>query len=87
MHSDATAAIGICRRKGLGKIRHLAVADLWIQDKVRAKDFELEKVLGAKNPAEMLTKDVPREVLEKHLATIQCRYESGQAESAPGIDQ
>ena len=33
IHSDATAAIGIARRKGLGKIRHLDVNDLWIQDK------------------------------------------------------
>ena len=43
--TDATAAIGICRRRGLGKVRHLAVADLWGQDKVRAKDFELVKEL------------------------------------------
>ena len=28
IYTDATAAIGICRRRGLGKIRHLAVADL-----------------------------------------------------------
>ena len=27
-----TAAIGICNRRGLGRIRHLHVADLWIQD-------------------------------------------------------
>ena len=31
IHSDATAAIGMARRRGLGKVRHLAVADLWIQ--------------------------------------------------------
>ena len=35
--TDATAAIGICRRRGLGKVRHLAVADLWIQDRVKPK--------------------------------------------------
>ena len=29
--SDSTAAIGICRRR-LGRVRHLAVADLWIQE-------------------------------------------------------
>ena len=28
VHSDDTAAIGIARRKGLGKIRHLDVTDL-----------------------------------------------------------
>ena len=32
LHSDASAAIGICRRRGLGKIRHLAVSYLWIQE-------------------------------------------------------
>ena len=48
MFTDATAAIGICHRKGLGKIRHLAVADLWVQDKVRAGDFLLEKCLAQK---------------------------------------
>ena len=29
LRSDATAAIGITQRKGLGKVRHLATADLW----------------------------------------------------------
>ena len=37
--TDATAAIGICKMRGLGKIRHLAVADLWVQDRVRAGDY------------------------------------------------
>ena len=39
--TDATAAIGIARRGGLGKVRHLATADLWIQDKIRKGDFAL----------------------------------------------
>merc|ERR1712026_609172 len=34
--SDATAAIAMVRRLGLGKVRHLAVADLWIQQRVRS---------------------------------------------------
>ena len=29
--SDAVAAIGIVKRQGLGRVRHLAVADLWVQ--------------------------------------------------------
>ena len=51
IHTDATAAIGICRRRGLGKIRHLHVSDLWVQDRLKKKDFTLTKVLGADNPA------------------------------------
>ena len=33
--SDATAAIGIVKRLGLGRVRHLAVGDLWIQQRLR----------------------------------------------------
>ena len=33
--SDAVAAIGIVRRQGLGRIRHLAVADLWVQQRAK----------------------------------------------------
>ena len=33
--SDSTAAIGMVRRLGLGRVRHLATADLWLQQGVR----------------------------------------------------
>ena len=41
--SDATAAIGISRRRGLGKVRHLATADLWMQDRIRKGDLPLTR--------------------------------------------
>ena len=87
VHSDATAAIGICRRKGLGRIRHLAVSDLWVQDKIRAGDFTLQKVLGSENPADIMTKHVSRDLINKHLPAMSCRWESGRADSAPEIAQ
>ena len=37
--SDATAASGMVHRLGLGKVRHLAVGDLWVQHHARAKVF------------------------------------------------
>ena len=86
METDSTAAVGICRRRGLGKIRHLATADLWIQDKLRCKEFTLGKVPGVDNPADILTKHVERPVLLKHLATLGLISETGRAESAPTIE-
>ena len=83
--ADATAAIGICRRRGLGKIRHLAVADLWIQDKVKTKDLGLEKVLGSINPADLLTKYLDGAVQNGHIERIGLRGESGRAASAPKL--
>ena len=58
VHSDATAAIGICRRRGLGRVRHLAVADLWVQDRLRTQDFELKNVAGNQHLADLQTKSV-----------------------------
>ena len=86
VRSDAAAAIGICKRRGLGKVRHLATADLWIQDHVRTGDFVLNNILGADNPADILTKHVDRGLLSKHLETMQLVEESGRAASAPAVD-
>ena len=83
IHSDATAAIGICRRKGLGKIRHLATTDLWIQDKVRSKQIELLKILGTENPADVMTKYVGRQAMEKALTTMGMHVLSGRPACAP----
>ena len=87
VRSDAAAAIGICKRRGLGRVRHLATADLWVQDHIRTGDFVIDKILGSENPADILTKNVDRVLLGKHLTTMQLKEESGRAESAPKVDQ
>ena len=56
VHTDSSAAKGVVEREGIGRIRHLEVAQLWVQEKLKAKDFELKKVLGTENPADLLTK-------------------------------
>ena len=83
--TDATAAIGICRRRGLGKIRHLHVSDLWVQDRLRRGDFELTKVAGSDNPADILTKHVPRDIMSKHMKFMGLHAESSRAYSAPTL--
>ena len=84
--SDATAATGVCRRRGLGKIRHLATADLWVQDRLRCGDFSLAKIPGAANPAGILTKHIERPLLFKHLQNLNLHFETGRVDSAPEID-
>ena len=54
--TDSSAAIGICSRQGLGKLRHLDTHTLWVQQAVRTKMVELRKVDGEVNPADLLTK-------------------------------
>ena len=83
VHSDATAAIGIARRRGLGKLRHLDCEDLWVQSKVRSKDVELCKVLGAANPADILTKYVDAKTLQGALQRVNMISKEGRPASAP----
>ena len=44
--TDSSAALGICSRQGLGKLRHLDTHTLRVQQAVRSKRLVLKKVLG-----------------------------------------
>ena len=54
--SDATAAIGMVHRLGEGKLRHLAVGDLWVQHHVRSWKIRVSKMSGLENPSDAQTK-------------------------------
>ena len=83
VHTDATAAIGIARRRGLGKIRHLDTTDLWVQGKCRSGQVELVKVLGSENPADMMTKYLDRPLLAKMISKSNMVQLEGRARCAP----
>ena len=67
VHADASAAIWIVRRAGLGKLRHLNVRYLWLQDHLESSQMELCNVHGLENLADMLTKNLVPVPLAKHL--------------------
>jgi hypothetical protein len=85
IHADSSAAIGICKRSGIGKVRHLAVGQLWIQEKVRSGEISLMKVLGTENPADLLTKHLARDMIDQHLTKLAISRETGRAASAPKV--
>ena len=49
-------------------------------------DFTLKKIPSVSNPADILTKHVPRKVLEQHLITMNVVEDHGRAASAPTIN-
>ena len=85
-YAESSAAFGICRRTGIGKARHLAVGQLWVQERVRMGDFALLKHPGAKNPADMLTKAVNQELAFRHGQAAGLSYEEGRPQTAPLLD-
>ena len=68
--SDASAAIGITQRLGLGKVRHLSVQDLWIQQKVRQGEIEVQKLPGEVNPSDLMTKPLDKSRILKLLSLV-----------------
>ena len=85
LKSDATAAICIVARQGLGRVRHLAVSYLWVQQADRQGEIEFSKVDGTRNPADTLTKAVEREVMERQMLTLHVTAVPGRAECAPAM--
>ena len=85
VHSDAVAAIGIARRRGIGRVRHLSTTDLWVQEKIRNGDIQLLKIDGKENPADLFTKYLPRPLLDKHLLRLGVQKEEGRADAAPQL--
>ena len=83
VRTDATAAIGIARRKGLGKIHHLDVTDLWIQDKIRSGAIQLSKVAGTENMADVLTKYVEKKAMDAALRRMNIFTATGRPACAP----
>ena len=66
IRSDATAAIRMVHRLGLGKVRHLAVGDLWVQHHVRSGKIRVSKMSGLEKKSVAQTKYLGPELLLRH---------------------
>ena len=56
---DSSAALQAAKRIGVGKIRHISLAHLYVQELTRTKHVIIGKVIGDSNPADCLTKYLP----------------------------
>jgi hypothetical protein len=85
VHCDASAALGIVQRQGLGKLRHINVRYLWLQERIREKQLEVVKVPGVSNPADLLTKNLDAATMWKHVTKLGFHSAPGRAKSAPTL--
>ena len=49
--TDSSAAMGVCHRQGLGKLRHINTQSLWVRATVRSGLIELRKVKRRGQPS------------------------------------
>ena len=81
--SDSSAARGICTRTGSGKVRHLSIKELWIQESYRKKEFQWVSVDTLLNWADIGTKADTSERLTSLLRQMPLRI--GGAETGVGM--
>ena len=79
LYCDSSAAVGSAKRMGVGKIRHLELRELRIQEQVAQKKLQLEKIRSSDNDADILTKQMKGqqqfEMLCERLGERQDDYE------------
>jgi len=76
---DSSAALGVVKRRGNGKLRHIRVGLLWVQEREENGDLKYKKIDGQYNTADMMTKGVPPKILNKHMMDLGMMILEGRA--------
>ena len=76
---DSSAALAISNRKGCGKLRHIHIGELWLQERVGQGDVVMKKVLGDDNPADLYTKHLVQAKIVKYCNTMRLILAGGRA--------
>ena len=67
---DAKATEHILHRQGIGKLKHIDVASLWVQDEIRSQRLRVRRVRSEENVADLGTKPLSNTVIAKHCLTL-----------------
>ena len=83
LHVDSSAAKSFVSRRGLGKMKHLEIRDLWLQKEVREGKVLVGKVPGEENPADLMTKILTKSEIKSRLGrmSIEVGYVGFQVDS------
>ena len=79
LNTDSSAAKEIGSRRGVGKVRHLDVNTLWLQQKISARLIKLFKVDTKENPADLGTKHLDPASITKFLTHMGFCYLAGKS--------
>ena len=85
VYADASAALGIIKRRGVGKLRHIRTQSLWLQEAHATKRIHFEKIDGSRNPSDLLTKHLAEILMDRHMRVIGALPEDGRASTAPTL--
>jgi hypothetical protein len=72
---DSNTAKAITSRLGLGRVRHMEVRYLWAQEAHKAKIFEVQRILGTRNLADILIKAMSVNDMKEKMKFVGDRFE------------
>lgn len=81
VRTDSSAARGICHRRGVGRVRHLDVKELWVQEKVQRGELQVDKVDTELNRADIGTKPMEGPKLKRALSLLSVSPQSSWRET------
>ena len=85
LFADSLAALAIAKRKGAGKLRHIHVSALWIQDVQGREETVFRKILGTENPTDLMTKYLVLDKINSCLDSLGQKRLEGRAEKGLNI--
>ena len=71
--TDSSAAKSFVARQGLGRMKHLEVRDLWLQQEVKEGKVKVVKIPGTKNAADLMTKILSKGKINERLGLMSLR--------------
>ena len=85
MHTDASAAVGVLNRQGSGRIKHLQIKQLWLQERIKLKELSIIKVPRATNFSDLLTHHWNEREGDQHMSGMGvCRRGTCEAKNREG---
>ena len=85
LFSDASAALGVVQRQGLGKLRHIDCSYLFAQNLNAEKVIRFSKVAGSDNPADLCTKGLGAELIRRHTEHANSVFSDGRPSMCPQV--
>lgn len=71
LHTGSSAAKSFAPTRGPGRMRHLEVKSLWLQERMRQGKVEVWKVAGANSVADILTSTMGRRASRDYLLDME----------------
>ena len=87
LSTDSSAAKGIASRRGLGRVRHVELNELWLQDQVARGRIAVHKIRGEDNFSDSLIKHSTADRISQTLFHTSQRITPGRHSIMPAVAQ